>query len=68
MKDERANEMSQQGQPSKEKQPASDSANNEVGPTEKLREHDKSEEQLSVPGAQNPDSEEIKNEQGPNTE
>jgi hypothetical protein len=67
MKDERANEMNQQGQGS-EDQPASDSANNEVGPTEKLREHDKSEQELSVPGAQNPASEEIKDEQGPNTE
>ena len=68
MKDERANEMNQQGQGSEEKQPASDSANNEVGPTEKLREHDKPDQELSVPGAQNPASEEIKDEQGPNTE
>ena len=45
-----------------------DSANNEVGPTEKLRESDKSEGELSVPGAQNPESEEIKNEKGPNSE
>lgn len=45
-----------------------DAANNEVGPTEKLREHDKPEGELSVPGAQNPESEEIKEEQGPNTE
>ena len=45
-----------------------DSANNEVGPTEKLRESDKPEGELSVPGAQNPASEEIKDEKGPNTE
>ena len=69
MKDERANEMNQQqGQPAEDKQPASDSANNELGPTEKLREHDKSDQELSVPGAENPASEEIKDEQGPNTE
>jgi hypothetical protein len=45
----------------------------EKGPTEKLREQEKSQaEQLvpgtEVPGAQNPDSEEIKDEKGPNTE
>ena len=68
MQDERANEMNQQVQGSEEKQPASDSAKNEVGPTEKLREHDKSDQELSVPGAQNPANEEIKDEQGPNTE
>jgi len=45
-----------------------DSANNEVGPTEKLRESDKSEGELSVPGAQNPTSEEIKDEKRPNSE
>ena len=45
-----------------------DSANNEVGPTEKLRESDKSEGELSVPGAQNPGSEEIKDEKAPNSE
>jgi hypothetical protein len=45
-----------------------DSANNEVGPTEKLRESDKSEGELSVPGAQNPASKEIKDETGPNSE
>jgi hypothetical protein len=49
-------------------EPTGDSGNNEVGPTEKLREHDKSEGELSVPGSQNPASEEIKDEQGPNTE
>lgn len=43
------------------------------GPTEKLRDQEKSQaEQLApgteVPGAQNPDSEEIKDEKGPNTE
>lgn len=68
MKAERANEMNQQRQGSEDKEPASDSANNEVGPTEKLREHDKSDQELSVPGVQNPASEEIKDEQGPNTE
>ena len=51
-----------------DKEQTSDSANNEVGPTEKLRESDKSEAELSVPGAQNPESEEIKDEKGPNTE
>jgi hypothetical protein len=45
----------------------------EKGPTEKLRDQEKSEaEQLvpgtEVPGAQNPTSEEIKDEKGPNTE
>jgi hypothetical protein len=45
-----------------------DAGNNAVGPTEKLREHDKPEGELSVPGAQNPESEEIKDEKGPNTE
>ena len=61
--------MNQQAQPKPEnQQPAEDSANNEIGPTEKLREHDKSDQELSVPGAQNPESEEIKDEQGPNTE
>jgi hypothetical protein len=45
-----------------------DVADNEVGPTEKLREDGKTEGELSVPGAQNPASEEIKDEQGPNTE
>ena len=48
--------------------PTADSANNEVGPTEKLRNPDKSEGELSVPGSQNPASEEIKDERGPNTE
>ena len=51
-----------------EQEQTGDAANNEVGPTEKLREHDKPEGELSVPGAQNPASEEIKDEQGPNTE
>lgn len=45
-----------------------DVGNNEIGPTEKLREDNKSESKPSVPGAQNPESEEIKEEQGPNTE
>jgi hypothetical protein len=42
--------------------------NDESGPTEKLRESNKSETEQSVPGAQNPDSPEIKNEENPNTE
>ena len=45
-----------------------DVANNEVGPTEKLREGGKSDDELSAPGSQNPESQEIKDEQGPNTE
>ena len=49
-------------------QPAVDSANNEVGPTEKLREDDTPTQKLSAPGAQNPDNESIKNESNPNTE
>ena len=45
----------------------------EKGPTEKLRDQEKSQaEQLvpgtEVPGVQNPDSEEIKDEKRPNTE
>ena len=51
-----------------DKEQTGDSANNEVGPTEKLRESDKSESELSVPGAQNPESEEIKDEKRPNSE
>jgi hypothetical protein len=47
---------------------AKDVADNEVGPTEKIREGDKSEGELSAPGSQNPDSEEIKDEKGQNTE
>jgi len=61
------NDEGQQKAPD-EQQPETDSANNELGPTEKLREHDSSEAELSVPGAQNPASEEIKDEQNPNTE
>ena len=50
-----------------------DQVENEKGPTEKLRDEAKPEtEQLTpgieVPGAQDPDSEEIKDEKGPNTE
>jgi hypothetical protein len=55
-------------QAANDKEQTGDSANNEVGPTEKLRESDKPEDELSVPGAQNPDSEEIKDEKGPNSE
>ena len=50
------------------KEQTGDAADNEVGPTEKLREPDKSESELSVPGAQNPESEEIKDEKRPNSE
>ena len=47
--------------------------NDEKGPTQRLRDEQKAESgQLvpgtEVPGAQNPDSEEVKNEKGPNTE
>ncbi len=52
-----------------DKEQTGDSANNEIGPTEKLREHDQPESELSVPGAQNAESEEaIKDEKSPNTE
>jgi hypothetical protein len=70
MKAEEGDAMQQkQGQAGAEgDKPKGDSANNEIGPTEKLREHDKSDGELSAPGAQNPDSEEIKDEKGPNTE
>jgi hypothetical protein len=70
MKDEEGDAMNQQQAQlgSDDKEPTGDSANNEIGPTEKLREHDKSDGELSVPGAQNPESEEIKDEKGPNTE
>ena len=68
MKDEKRNAMNEEQQAENDKVPISDSANNEVGPTEKLRAPDKSEGELSVPGSQNPASEEIKDERGPNTE
>jgi hypothetical protein len=45
-----------------------DVADNEVGPTEKIREGEESDGELSAPGSQNPDSEEIKDEKGQNTE
>ena len=61
------NEAAKQ-QATDDKEQTGDSANNEVGPTEKLRESDKSEGELSVPGAQNPASEEVKDEKGPNSE
>jgi hypothetical protein len=54
--------------------PPSSDAKGGKGPTEKLRDDAKSaagelvSEGSGVPGAQNPDSEEIKNEKGPNTE
>ncbi|HYJ84738.1 MAG TPA: hypothetical protein VEW46_01620 [Pyrinomonadaceae bacterium] len=51
-----------------EEQPQTDSANNELGPTEKLRERGTSGAELSVPGVQDPNNEEIKDEQNPNTE
>lgn len=57
-----------QQQAGDQEQPQTDSANNELGPTDKLRESDSSAAELSVPGAQNPASEEIKDEQNPNTE
>lgn len=51
------------------KEETGDVGNNEIGPTEKLREHDQQESELSVPGAQNADSEaDIKEEKSPNTE
>jgi hypothetical protein len=53
---------------SQQDEQTTDVASNELGPTEKLRETDEAEAELSVPGAQNPESKEIKNEQGPNTE
>jgi hypothetical protein len=61
------NEQNEQ-QAASDKEQTGDAANNEVGPTEKLRESDKSEGELSVPGAQNPASEEIKDEKRPNSE
>ena len=61
------NEQNEQ-QAASDKEQTGDAANNEVGPTEKLRESDKSEGELSVPGAQNPASEEIKDEKEPNSE
>ncbi len=61
--------MSNEGQrKARDEQPQTDSANNELGPTDKLREHNSSASELSVPGAQNPASEEVKEEQNPNTE
>jgi len=66
-KDKAMNEPEKQ-QAANDKEQTGDSASNEVGPTEKLRESDKSEGELSVPGAQNPASEEIKDEEGPNSE
>ena len=61
-------EQQQNKQAVNDKEHTGDSANNEVGPTEKLRESDKPEAELSVPGAQNPASEEIKDEKEPNSE
>ena len=57
-----------QGTGTQQDEQTTDAANNELGPTEKLRETDEAEGELSVPGAQNPESKEIKSEQGPNTE
>jgi hypothetical protein len=54
--------------------PPSSDAKDDKGPTEKLRDDAKSAagelvpQESGVPGAQNPDSEEIKDEKGPNTE
>ena len=58
----------QQGTATQQDEQTTDVANNELGPTEKLRETKEAEAQPSAPGAQNPESKEIKNEQGPNTE
>ena len=58
----------QQGTATQPDEQKTDVANNELGPTEKLRETNEGEAQPSAPGAQNPESNEIKNEQGPNTE
>ncbi len=60
--------MNEEQQAADDNEPISDAANNEVGPTEKLREPDKSEGDFSAPGAQDPANEEIKEEKGPNTE
>lgn len=50
-------------------QPArTDEGAEEKGPTEKLHETPAEKIAPGVPGAQNPDSEEIKDEQNPNTE
>ena len=62
------NKQSHRQQAANDKEQTGDQGNNEVGPTEKLRESDKAEGDLSVPGAQNPGSEEIKDEKGPNSE
>lgn len=56
-------------QTARDKEEKGDAGNNEVGPTEKLSEHGQPESELSVPGAQNADSEaDIKEEKSPNTE
>lgn len=68
MKDEEKRSAMNQPETQQGQQPAVDSANNEVGPTEKLREDDTPTAELSVPGAQNPDNESIKDESNPNTE
>lgn len=67
-KDRAMNEENKQQHAASNQEQIGDSGNNEVGPTEKLRESDKAEGELSVPGAQNPASEEIKDESGPNSE
>jgi hypothetical protein len=48
--------------------PSSDLTTSEKGPNEKLHEHDMFEADTLVPGTQKPESEEIKDEKGPNTE
>jgi hypothetical protein len=48
--------------------PENNQAELDKGPTEKLRERKESENEQGVPGAQNPESDEIKDEQQPNTE
>jgi hypothetical protein len=65
--------MDDDGHETNDKPPSSD-AKNDKGPTETLRDDAKSAagglvpEESGVPGAQNPDSEEIKGEKGPNTD
>jgi hypothetical protein len=50
------------------KAPNTSDFNSEEGPTEKLHEHEMFEADTLVPGTQKLESEEIKDEKGPNTE
>jgi hypothetical protein len=73
MKDERGNVMGENEGHQRARNSNEQQIEDEKGPTEKLRDQEKSQaEQLvpgtEVPGAQNPDSEEIKDEKRPNTE